>query len=1090
MCASDSRPFQERILKQPHSLLAATLLTALSNLAIAPPAAAATVSLAQVPLFASGGSRPNVLLSFANSNSMDEDPMGLAVGSASPTSKSEIARNVSRSIVAKYSGAVNMGLEAFQQVITGSDPVRLRNLHSSPYDLSFDPASYDPGFTGNRSSATKKFRAPNVTSPGNFLYYNVSLPFYDADNQGNGFCYSPTANAAANAAHPDGFNNGEVLWTGPWDTYNCFTNKTGTSDALPTSPATETATGYSGLILRNTFSPTDSDLGQGITDFGRFIAWNWVSLAWFSNGSPGKGYIHIPIANLDSSQAAKFNTRLGTSQFATNGPTNPDLPLQNAGLTPLQGAINTAGRYFGGTLSAAEGGPLESPPNSCGRNYMILLTNGLPSVQENGTPSSNVTAMLADATTAAAALRGQNVLLYVVGFALPYGVNPAQLNAIAAAGGTGTAYNATDSATLTAQLDAIFADILRRSGAASSVTLNATSATTGSFLYQAKFNANNTGQLLALPINPDGSLGTTPAWDAGNLLNRQDPNSGRQIITYKPSSGSGVRFRWPVNPDAPGATELDAAQVVALNTGPAGNFDGRGSARLDYLRGAHTLEGLDQATQFRVRSSVLGDIINSSPAFVGAPSRNGRDASYSTFRTAMTARTPMLYVGANDGFLHAFRAADGVELFAYMPSPVFANISRFTSQGYSHQYSVDGSPEVGDVKFGDHWHTVLASAMNAGGRGVFALDITDPGMFTELNANQLSLWEFTSDNDANLGYVFDSPTIVRLNNGQWAAIFGNGYNNTGTGQSGIFIVDMETGTLIRRILTGVGDTATPNGVISTTVIDMDGNGTADAVYGGDLRGNLWKFDISNSNPNNWVVGFSGDPLFNATVNSVAQPITAAPEVSFHPNGGVIVIFGTGQYVASGDAATTHVQSLYGVRDDGSSGVIARSNLVQQTITTTSSVTGSVNYRNVSVNGVDWGTRRGWYLDLPLSGERMVANPTLRNGRAIFTTLVPNSDPCSAGGYGWLMEIDYLTGGQLIERTLDTNGDNLITVADTLVAGLQLEGIASSPAIQGGYGSDQLPLENKYMNQSTGNVARVLESSAQYANRRMSWRQER
>lgn len=1079
-------------MKYPCNLLLATALTVAVNLATATPAVAASVSLSPVPLSVTGSSRPNVLLSFANSNSMDEDPTGLAVGSANPASKSEIARSVARTLVAKYAGAVNMGLEAFQQTTGGSDPVRLMNLHSAPYDVSYNPANYDAAFAGNRSATTKRFRAPNVSNPGKFLYYNVNLPFYSSNDEGNAFCYSSTASAAANPAHPAGFNNGEVLWSGPWDSYRCFGSNTDTTDTLPASPTAEAAAGYSGFLFASNLKPTDSDLGQGITDFGRFMAWNWVSLAWFSNGSPGKGYIHIPIANLDASQAARFNTKLATSQFVTNAPAGADYPLANAGLTPLQGAINTAGRYFSGGLSAGEGGPLVQPPNSCGRNYMILLTNGLPSVREDGSPSSDVAAMLSEATTAAAALRGQNVLTYVVGFALPYGVNPAQLNTIAAAGGTGTAYNATDSATLTAQLDAILADILRRSGAAAAVTLNATSASAGTYLYQAKFNANNTGQLLALPIQADGSLGSTPAWDAGSVLNRQDPNAGRQLITYKPSTGTGVRFRWPVNPAAPTATELDVSQVAALNTSPGGSADGRGSARLDYLRGVRTAEGTDPATQFRARSSVLGDIVNSSPAYVGVPGRNGRDPSYASFRSAMAARTPMLYVGANDGFLHAFRAADGVELFAYMPSPVFAGISRFTGQGYSHQYFVDGTPEVGDVKFGSSWRTVLAAGMNAGGRGVFALDVTDPGTFTELNANQLSLWEFTAADDANLGYVFDSPTMVQLNNGQWAAVFGNGFNNTGTGQSGIFVVNMETGALIRRILTGVGDPATPNGVVSTTVVDVDGNGTADAVYGGDLRGNLWKFDLSAANPSDWAVGLSGNPLFTATVNGVAQPITAPPEVSFHPNGGLMVLFGTGQYVAGGDASDSHVQSLYGVRDDGGSGAVARSSLVQQAITATSAATttGLANYRNVTVNPVDWSSRRGWFIDLPLAGERMVSSLALRNGRAIFTTLVPSSDLCSAGGSGWLMEIDYLTGGQLPERTLDTNHDNLVTVADTLVAGVQLEGIPSSPAIQTGYGSDQVPLENKYMNQSTGEVARLLESGTQFANRRMSWRQER
>ena len=1076
-------------MKHSYSLLTTTALTVAMNLAMPSPAHAAAVVLSPVPLFATSTAKPNVLLSFANSNSMDEDPTGLAVGSANPASKSEIARTIAKQLVAKYSGAINMGLEAFQQSTTGGDPVTLMHLHSSPYDVSFNPANYNPAFAGNRSSTTKKFRAPNVSSPGNYIYYNVNLPFYASSNQGAGFCYSSTANAAANGGHPTGFNNGEVLWSGPWDSYKCFTIKLGTSDVLPANGGQENANGWNGSFGSFSFFPTDSDLGQGITDFGRFLAWNWVSLTWFSNGSPGKGYIHIPIADLDATQAARFNIKLGTSQFVTNGPTNAALPLQNAGLTPLEGAINTAGRYFNHSLSNGEGGPLAAPPNSCGRNYMILLTNGLPSVQENGNPSSNVAQMLTDATAAATSLRSsQNVLLYVVGFALPYGTNPAQLDTIAAAGGTGTAYNATDSATLLAQLDAIFADILRRSGASSSVTLNATSASAGTFVYQAKFNANNTGQLLAYPVQADGSLSATPNWDAGSVINGQDSNSGRALITYKPSNGNGVRFRWPVDPANPTATELDASQVTALNTSPSGSGDARGSARLAYLRGDRTSEGTNALTQFRVRSSVLGDIVNSSPAYVGSPARNGRDSSYAGFRSTYAARTPMLYVGANDGFLHAFRAADGLELFAYMPSAVFANISKFTGQSYTHQYYVDGNPEVGDAKWGGNWHTVLTSGLNAGGRGVFALDVTDPGTFSEVNANALSLWEFTSTNDANVGNVYDSPTIVQLNDGQWAAVFGNGYNNTGTGQAGIFIVNVETGVLIKRILTGVGDLTTPNGIIGTTVIDADGNGTADSIYGGDLRGNLWKFDISDVSSVNWVVAFSGNPLFNGSVSGNGQPITAAPEVSLHPNGGVIVIFGTGQYVATGDPLTTQQQSLYGVRDDGGSSSISRANLVAQAIGTTT--ISSVTYRTLTTNTVDWSTKKGWYIDLPISGERMVVNPVLRNGRAIFITLVPNTDPCGAGGTGWLMEVDYLGGGQLNERTIDTNGDGQITAADALVAGSPLAGIASSPAIQGGYGSDQVPLENKYMNQSTGNVARVLESSAQFANRRMSWRQER
>jgi type IV pilus assembly protein PilY1 len=670
-------------------------------------------------------------------------------------------------------------------------------------------------------------------------------------------------------------------------------------------------------------------------------------------------------------------------------------------------------------------------------------------------------------------------------------VNPTQLDTIANAGGTGTAYNATDATTLMAQLDTIFADILRRAGAASSVALNSSSANTGNYVYQARFDASSNGQLLAYPIQSNGTLAATPSWDSGQVLNGQDPDSGRQIITYKPSSGAGVRFRWPVDPSNPTSTELDASQVTALNNNAFGTADARGSGRLDWLRGVRTLEGSNVTTQFRQRNSVLGDIVNSAPAYVDAPGRNSRrnarDATYQAFRDSMAGRTPMIYVGANDGLLHGFRASDGRELLAYMPSQVYAGLSKLTSQSYAHQYYVDGTPEVNDAQFSTGWRSVLVSGLNAGGRGVFALDVTDPGTFNEVNADAISLWEYSSANDPNVGYVFDSPTIVKLNDGEWAAVFGNGYNNTGTGQSGIFIVNIETGALIARILTGVGDTTTPNGIGRTTVVDVDGNGTADAVYGGDLRGNLWKFDLSSASSASWGVGLGGSPLFTAVVSGNAQPITAAPEVTFHPNGGTMVLFGTGQYLATGDPTNTNGQSLYGVWDNGTGG-LTRGNLVQQTITT-QTISGT-NYRNVSTNSVDWTTKYGWYIDLPISGERVAVDPVLRNGRILFVSLVPNTDPCAYGGTSWLMEVDYLSGGQLANRTLDTNNDRQVNASDTAVAGVQIQAISSAPVIQGGYGSEAAPLENLYMNTSSAQIQNLVQSSVPFSSRRMSWRQER
>ena len=1069
------------------SAMALTMLAALNTIPIAN-AASGPLNISQVPLFVATSAKPNVLLVMANSNSMDENDKGLAVGSANPASKSEISRGVAKSLVSRYTGVLNMGLMAFQQFTSGSDQVRRWQVHNSPYDASFDSTAYVPGFTGARTSPTKAFRALKPGSATEYVYYNVNLPFYDSSNQGAGFCYSSTAVA---------FNNGEAVPGGPWDTYSCFSNKAGESNNLPVDRfASAAAAGYTGFIGNFTFSPTDSDLGQGITDFGRFLTWNWVSPAWFSNSSPGGGYVHVPIGALDAGRAAAFNAKLATTQFVVNGPTNPALPLQNAGLTPLEGTLQSASRYFSGNLQPTEGGPLPVPPNSCGKNYVVIVTNGLPSVKADGSPSADVTTMLADASAAAAALQSQNVLTYIVGFALPFGVNPAQLDTIAAAGGTDTAYNASNAAQLSSALDAVFADILRRSGAASAVALNSSAVKSNAFLYQAKFDQGWTGQLQQYAINPaNGALTRHPENEAGLRLDARDlVASPRLMLTYKPSNGAGIPFRWPANPAVPVATELDLSQVAALNTDAFGSNDSRGAARLEYFRGDRSLEGANPATQFRVRNSRLGDMVNSAPIYVGRPSLNLRDTSYAPFRTAMAGREPIVYVGGNDGLLHAFNAATGIEKFAYMPATVFPQVSSLTSQGYSHRYYVDASPSVDDAKIGGSWHTVLVSGLGAGGRGVFALDITDPSTFSEANADAMSLWEFNSSNDADLGLTYGAPAIFKLNNGQWGAIFGNGYNSTASGKSGIFIVNLTTGALIRKILTSAGSNATPNGIGPINAIDIDGNGTADVVYGGDLTGRLWKFDLGDALAANWTVAFSGNPLFHAVVSGNDQPITSAPEVTLHPISGLMVMFGTGSYIEVNDASTTTTQTIYGVRDNGTAS-LSRSDLVQQSVTGVVTVD-SARYRTMSSNPINWASQSGWFIDLPDVGERVAVDPVLRAGRALFTTLVPSSDPCTAGGTGWLMAIDYATGGQINEQILDTNHDGHVNGSDTIVAGAETSGISSAPSFQSGYGSQSNPLEISYANQSdvnslilAGDPFSRLWKGNRLASRRMSWRQE-
>lgn len=1061
---------------------------------VASHALAAPLALSSVPLFLTSNGKPNVLMMMGNANSMDEDATGGAVGSSAATSKSEISRNAMKSIITNNMNVVNLGLLAYQQ-----NEANCYYLSASPYDVSYNPADYDATYTGPRNGTTKKFRTPNPTSPGNFIYYNVALPYYSPNAPGNSFCYS--ADACTDPTHDfkgrstTGCTTDENPTTGDWDNYRCWSNKTGISNVIPASNPAAAAQGYSSVQGTYKFSPTTSDLGQGITDFGKRLTSTYVDRAWFDNTSPGKGYLHTPLALLDAAQAAKLNAKLVTSRPATdsNAPTTASKPLQNSGLAPLEGTLITAKDYFNNVnLPKKQGGPVAAVPNSCGKNFLVLLTDGLPSVTQAGVASADVVQNLAAVTTQANALRTSpaTVKTYMVGFALPYGVNPTQLDTIAAAGGTDKAYLANDPASLNTAFANIFSDIAAQTGSSSAVSVNSGSLNTGSHIYQAKFSSIDwSGQLLSVALDASGNLGAT-TWDAGQVINSQAPTS-RKILTYKPSTKAGIAFRWPTAPATPTATELDVAQSIALDTNASNTVDGFGSARLNYLRGSGVNEGA--GLNFRVRNtSKLSDIVNSAPNYVGAPSANYSDPTYITFRSLNKTRTAIVYVGANDGMLHGFNAATGSEVLAYIPSNVYPNLTQLTSPTYTHRYYVDGSPNTADVYYNSDWHTALVSGMGAGAKGIFGLDVTDPAAFSEANAVNLVNFEFPNSatpvaDAADVGYVSGQIPIVKLNNGEWAAIFGNGYNSTGSGQSTLFIVNIKTGALIKKISTNSGSLATPNALANPVAIDTDGNGTADTVYAGDLFGHMWKFDISASAPGSWGVAYE---LFNA-----GKPITQTPDVSKSPHGDFMVYFGTGKYLEASDVANTDTNAFYGIWDHFN-GIVTTADLVQQTFGITTDVGGT--YRTVSDVGVNYDLpapiKKGWYVSLP-NGERSVTDPTVRGGRVIFTTLIPDSGACSFGGSGWLMELNYLTGGKLPKPALDTNNDGFINVADTIVGGLKLDAIPSAPAIirgeltaPGGGGSPVANKDYKYITQSDATVKKVVESASGAASRRTSWRQ--
>ncbi|TJY62302.1 hypothetical protein E4T66_08790 [Sinimarinibacterium sp. CAU 1509] len=689
----------------------------------------------------------------------------------------------------------------------------------------------------------------------------------------------------------------------------------------------------------------------------------------------------------------------------------------------------------------------------------------------------------------------QRLETYAIGFAINN-----QMLIDAAAYGHGKSYTATNTAQLQNAMQSALTEIASRTSAAASVATNSTRLTVDTAIYQARFiTADWSGQLLALRVNLDGTIGQV-VWDAAQHI---PAYSSREIFTYDPTANvnnRGKTFQW---------NQLNSSQKTYLNTDSNGTADGAGSSRVDYLRGSRSNEG-SSAGQFRVRgNSVLGDIVNSDPAYVG-PVDYGFSALPGTEGTAYTsflssnayqARPSVVYVGANDGMLHGFRASDGVELMAYVPNAVFPRLSQLTGQNYnsSHHYLVDGPAKVVDAYLGNQWTSVLVGGLGGGGKSVFALDVGDPDSFSTSDV----LWEFSSADDADMGYSYPQPTIARMHNGKWVAIVANGYNSTNE-KAVLYVLDLEDGSIIRKFDTHV---AGNNGMSSPVPVDVDGDRITDLIYAGDLQGNLWKIDVRDASSSNWGFAYgttaSPDPLYRAcsAVTCTAanmQSITARPEVGINPTGGYIVYFGTGRYFAALDnVAGGNTNSFYAIydTDNGSSPPGDRDDLLQQTVIAEQNVTVdgvSERVRATSNNALTAGAQ-GWYLDLPASGERQVSTPILRGGSVIFTTLIPNTDACGFGGDSYLMELDAVTGSRLSTTPFDVNHDTAFNESDYItVDGVAIpvsgrrskEGIIKTPAI-----ISAGAFEVKLASGTTGGIDVTYEPPAGVdAGGRLSWRQ--
>ncbi|MES2878895.1 MAG: PilC/PilY family type IV pilus protein [Pseudomonadota bacterium] len=593
----------------------------------------------------------------------------------------------------------------------------------------------------------------------------------------------------------------------------------------------------------------------------------------------------------------------------------------------------------------------------------------------------------------------------------------------------------------------------------------------GDTIYQGTFDTSDwSGDLLAIPVTVSSSnvvaISSTTNWTASTqLLAMATPATSRNIVVGKVSVPSGATtaataFTW-ADIESNLSSDLD-------KTSPTATADGLAQYRLNYLRGDRAKEG----NPFRSRTKLLGDIINSGVVYSGAPKTYINSSSFAAFYTANTAttginahaaRTPAVFVGANDGMLHAFNATTGNELFAYIPSWMGPKLSALTNANYvnAHQSYVDGTPAVVDAQLGSagtaaDWKTVLVSGTGGGGQGVFALDVTDP---TAFSASKV-MWEFTHADDVDMGNVTGRPEILKLRTSvynattptyKWFAVVGSGVNNYATASAGVFsagnpalfllALDKPIGTAwslgsnYYKISLPIDSTLSASkatGLINFRA-SLNSDGAVSQIFMGDLHGNLWKLDFSLLGSADWNINKLSSfnkgtlanplpyPLFIAKDSSGnVQPITSAPRIAFGPNTDAsYILFGTGKYLETSDKSSTAQQSVYMVYDNGSTsgdsspvGASAISGRARLRAGTANASTGTIAVPAFTLgrasSNTDTGTlvttvRSGWYVDFATSGERQISSATVFGNYLIFGSLIPGASggtgSCSASGGG-------------------------------------------------------------------------------------------
>lgn len=904
-----------------------------------------------------------------------------------------------------------------------------------------------------------------------------------------------------------------------------------TAAGMPVTPATDTRM-TTAVSVANTLVNDNLNLRMGLAVFNPPVLRG-------DQGAGGK--IQQEIVDLSAVKALGDRQEVTTQQAAANLKSLTDRisALRGDSNTPLAEAYYEMTRYFRGLRPFQGGGTTNytSPIQyRCQKNYGVVITDGLPTYDRtfptddpddssrilpswvsngvNGSnprgdsegdtlylddiakfafdidmrKSSSTDKDLAGKDWDAIGFKQQNMRTYTVGF-----TTSNDMLSAAARNGQGLYYQASDKAALGTALSAALSDINTKIGSGGAGASSSGTLQTGTQFYQTLYDpADWHGTIKAFTLSTTGTLNVdaTPAWNTDTSI-----AVGKVVSTYETwniqGSGSVVPLEYP---------RLDNSQRTAIDTSRTNaGFAATGTNAISGTDLVNWAKGTNR-TLLRTRTRLLGDIINS-PLAVALPTDKTAsdlvgDVSYTNYLAKKNSTMKSsLVVNSNDGFMSVIDATGGARTYAYMPSTALTSIATLATPTYgssAHKFTVDGQIGVYDTQLtaSGTWQTLAIGGTGAGGKAYFAVRLFDgasntPKAIWEIRAPDAGV---TNSPYGNLGYAYSKPTVARLKSGAGIVVVGNGYGST-NGVASLFVLDVASGAVLKELVIP-NSAGTDNGLSSVRLI-VDGQNVAQAAYAGDLKGRLWKFDMSGATVDSWKIAFNNSPLFTAP-GGATQPITVQPLVYDHPVNGRLVYFGTGKLNEAGDKTTLDQQAFYAIWDSTTAtGNYQQSNLqAQAVIPSTSQSSGQ--YFTTTGNEVDWNTRKGWYMPLatgtPFVGERIIYPAQTTRGRLIFTTAaVYSTDPCESTGTGRLFELDPAQGKMLSYPVLDTNGDGVVDSSDQIVSGVLFgAGIPNVAAIVSGESGTP---DNKYVPDSSGNVTVLTEKGGESTSfRRIMWRQ--